>query len=144
MKLIVVPTDFSKPSRVALEYAAALAKKAKARLAIITVLSPGDSIKTASMAKLHDSNLKTAHKDGARLIAALKERAGNVDVKFAPIESFDVVGAIDEFATKAKADLIVMGSKGASGIRKILFGSNAAAVIENSGIPVVVVPEKAT
>src|SRR5262245_37865060 len=143
MKLILVPTDFSKPSKVAIDYAVALAKKANAKVTLITVLSPGDSIRTTNMAKLHESNIKTAQKDGSRLIDSVKERFGKVDISFEPTESFDVVGEIDRFATEAKADLIVMGSKGASGLRKILFGSNAAAVVENSSVPVLVVPEKA-
>jgi hypothetical protein len=37
-------------------------------------------------------------------------------------------------------DLVIMGTKGATGAREILFGSNAVHVIKNSNCPVLVIP----
>jgi hypothetical protein len=49
---------------------------------------------------------------------------------------------ITEAETK-KADLLVMGTKGATGLREAFIGTITAGVIESINIPVLVVPEKA-
>lgn len=53
------------------------------------------------------------------------------------------VDVIIETASLLNIDLIVMGTKGASGLTEILIGSNTASVIEKSKCPVIAVPEKA-
>lgn len=50
---------------------------------------------------------------------------------------------IGTFAHNNDIDLIIMGTKGASGLKKVLLGSNTNAVISNLDIPVIAVPEHA-
>ena len=50
-------------------------------------------------------------------------------------------GIIDE-SEKNKVDLIVMGSKGTSGLEEMLIGSNTEKVVRNSNIPVLVIKEE--
>ena len=50
-------------------------------------------------------------------------------------------GIIDE-SVKQECDLIVMGSKGASGLEEMLVGSNTEKVVRNSEIPVLVVKKE--
>ena len=45
-----------------------------------------------------------------------------------------------EMVQKHNLDMVVMGTKGASGIEEFLIGSNAASVIHNVEVPVLVVP----
>jgi len=40
-------------------------------------------------------------------------------------------------------DIIVIGTKGATGLKKVLIGTNSAAVIDNSSVPVIAVPDNA-
>jgi len=47
-----------------------------------------------------------------------------------------------EVAKKHNSQLIVMGTHGASGIKKIFFGSNTSIMISKSDIPVLAIPEK--
>jgi nucleotide-binding universal stress UspA family protein len=50
------------------------------------------------------------------------------------------ISSVAETAKKKKADLIVMGSHGKTGIEKFVFGSVTAGVLENSSLPVLVIP----
>lgn len=55
----------------------------------------------------------------------------------------DPRATILETAVEEKVDLIVMGTKGLSGLSRLLIGSVAQYVVANSSIPVLVVPDKA-
>lgn len=50
------------------------------------------------------------------------------------------VDEINGQAAEGKMDMIIMGTEGASGIDKVLFGSNTASVIERAPCPVLAVP----
>jgi nucleotide-binding universal stress UspA family protein len=139
---ILVPTDFSTPSRVAIGYAAGLAKRTNAKVIMLSVQIEADAVQTTKLRKLQESNVKTAHKDADRALGILKERFPKVSCSFEYTHADTVVDGIESFATARKVDLIVMGSKGATGLKKILMGSNATAVIDNSSIPVIIVPNK--
>lgn len=144
MKTIAVPTDFSELSKVAIAYALGLAKRIEARVIIVSVISGEASSEALASWKMFEQKmLKAAQEDGDRLLKEFKSEKGNVEVWYRSILGFPVVDKIEEFVVKNKVDLIVMGSKGASGLKKIMMGSNAAAVINNSSVPVIVVPEEA-
>jgi nucleotide-binding universal stress UspA family protein len=51
-----------------------------------------------------------------------------------------IVESIDQQIEESNIDLVVMGTKGASGLDKILFGSNTTRVIEKANCPVLAVP----
>src|SRR6185369_5658713 len=115
MKTILAPVDFSQASNNALSFAAELSKRASARLFIINVLQKEDSEEESK------GKLKSVESD-------LKKSFGP-DLKF---ESSLVHG-----------DLVVMGTKGASGLKRILIGSNTVQVLANTKVPVLVIPEVA-
>ena len=54
---------------------------------------------------------------------------------------YPVEDVIETFVQHNNIDLIIMGMKGSSGLKKMLIGSTAAAVMGNSHIPVIIVPE---
>jgi nucleotide-binding universal stress UspA family protein len=56
----------------------------------------------------------------------------------------DLVQLVNEMSGEFKFDLVVMGTKGATGAKEVLVGSNTAAVIKGAYCPVLVIPEKAT
>ena len=55
-----------------------------------------------------------------------------------------VADEICDFALQQEADLIVLGTTGASGASEILFGSNASSVVSKTQIPVMVIPKGST
>jgi hypothetical protein len=55
----------------------------------------------------------------------------------------DLVGTLQKVIAVQQPDLVVMGTKGASGVKRILIGSNTVKVIANTTIPILVIPEVA-
>ena len=124
---IVVGTDGSETATEAVRRAAALARSlgAGARLHLVTAYRPleamyvGPDVVPSGLAGLVDPR-----KDARTVVeeAADKVRAEGVDVEVY-VWPGDAASAIIDVATTAKADLIVVGSRGMSGAARFLLGS---------------------
>jgi len=130
MKTILAPIDFSEASINALSFAAELSKRTSARLFILNIVQNGEDEKeTKNKLNAVESDLK---------------KSFSSDLKF---ESFlahgDLVSTFKKVISSHHPDLIVMGTKGASGLKRILIGSNTVHVIANTKMPVLVIPEVA-
>jgi nucleotide-binding universal stress UspA family protein len=130
MKLILAPVDFSDASTNAVSFAAELSKRSSARLVIVNILQKGED---ENEAKLRLKSLESE----------LKKTFGtNLDC-----ESFhahgNLITTLKKIIAVQQPDLIVMGTKGASGLKKILIGSNTVKLISNTRVPVLVIPEVA-
>jgi len=141
---ILIPTDFSPLSKVAVLYAVKLGKKLKAELVILNVVNvdspPGRGV--LNVKYLEDKLTENAVEDSARLISEIgSEIKGKIKITSQVVNGYPVENVVTNFAQYNDIDLIVMGTKGATGLKKIVLGSNAAAVINKSSIPVIVVPE---
>jgi nucleotide-binding universal stress UspA family protein len=130
MKTVIAPIDFSSASMNALSFAAELSKRSLAHLVIVNIIKEGES-RDESKEKLNfiEADLKKTF--GAGLKCDTHTSQG------------DLVSAMQEVVTIHKADLIVMGTKGASGLKRILIGSNTVKLIAKIKVPVLVVPEVA-
>ncbi|SFS58505.1 universal stress protein [Lutibacter maritimus] len=144
MKSILVPVDFSKQAEYAAKVASVIAKQTNAKIFLLHMLElPTGIIDPASFGSANNSPtallfLKRAHEkfEDFKKSSFLKGVKVEDSVQFH--KAYD--GIIDE-SVKQGADLIVMGSKGASGIEEMLVGSNTEKVVRNSEIPVLVVKE---
>jgi nucleotide-binding universal stress UspA family protein len=144
---ILVPVDYSKASKVAALFAAGLAKKLNASLKMVHVVQANPSGETLmKLKKLEDELMKIAHEDGQAFMDEIRKsiRSKKVDVTLDIKAAFDFTKAVNKFAADTDADLIVMGTTGASGLKKVLLGSNAAAMINTATVPVLVVPAQAS
>lgn len=144
MKTILVPTDFSKNADNALNYAIALAKKQKAKILLfhaymITYVSPDMPL------AYYSEQIKETESEIDKKLAALCERVKKTgQVKCEAGSHYGVeTDAILKVIRRKKPDLVVMGTKGASGINERLIGSITANIISASVKPVIAVPEKA-
>ncbi|HLV38231.1 universal stress protein [Xanthomarina sp.] len=139
MKKIIVPVDFSEESEFALEAAAMLAKKNGAEILALhmleisnAVLTKADGIKQIETIYF----LRLAEKKFEEFLD--KDYLKNI--KVTPIvKQFKVFSEVNDIAIETGADLIVMGSQGASGIKEILVGSNTEKVVRHSEVPVLVI-----
>ncbi len=144
MKTILVPIDFSDEAKYACKAAATIAKKTNSEIILLHMLD----IPSATIDPLDNNNLKggaqaifymkTIHKKFEKIkkLPFFKGIKLTEDVKFH--KTFD--GVIQE-SKKYKADLIVMGSQGATGLKEMLVGSNTEKVVRHSKIPVLVIKQ---
>lgn len=130
MKTILAPIDFSEASVNALSFAAELSKRTSARLFVINVLRDGES--------------ETETKDKLNAVESDLKKSFSSDLKFeSAFAHGDFVSALTKVISVQRPELIVMGTKGASGLKRILIGSNTVHVIANTRMPVLVIPEVA-
>lgn len=143
---ILVPTDFSQLSLRAIEYSAKLAKKIKAEIILLNVVYINTHPKVSTALKtdeIEDSMAERASVDFGKIVKQVRKENRGIKVTWEIIKGFPFETVVEKTARKHKADLIIMGTKGASGLKKFLFGSNTVAVIGKSSIPVLSVPEHA-
>ncbi len=132
---ILVPYDFTGPSRRACDYALELAASVGASLSLLHVVERFDiTLTSAEHAKLV-AGAKLELDRAARLMRPhVRDMEINV-VEGMPWEE------IDRAAHDRGADLIVMGTHGRRGIARALLGSVASRVLRTASTPVVTVPE---
>jgi nucleotide-binding universal stress UspA family protein len=145
IKTILVPTDFSDPARNALEYAAAIAGKSGAKIIILHIYQiPIATSRGVPFALGHEKvkeNIKSAEEQFAKLeiiVSALK----NVVYETKLVSGYWTM-EFPEIINAQQADLTIMGTKGASGLKEIILGSNTARVIKDSLHPVLAIPWQA-
>lgn len=124
-KSFIVPHDFSEVGDNALNHAIITAKVVNAKIYILHVVSKEKNIKKAEAKLLEIIEANKEH--GIELIPRV--RIGNI---------FEDIG---EFAAENHAELIFMGTHGASGWQHIA-GSYALKVVTNSSVPFIIVQEK--
>ncbi|WP_040278130.1 universal stress protein [Psychroserpens damuponensis] len=142
MNKIIVPIDFSEYSEFALETAAILAKRNNAELLVLHMLEldKGSLINSSD-----DQNQQMVFflKMAEQKFDAYLDKDYLKDISVTPIvKHFKVFSEVAEVAQDHGADMIVMGSHGASGLSEIFVGSNTEKVVRYSEIPVLVVKQK--
>ena len=148
MKKILVPIDFSNNSLNALRIAIDTAVKNKMKLVVIHQLSllelTSDTTFTGFYIPVATDQVAYAKKELERFVKkALIPFKGRGAEKLITSEVVPGAGAADIILDRAKkheADLIVMGTNGASGLKRVFIGSVASSVMVKSKIPVMVVP----
>lgn len=151
MKKILFPTDFSEAANHAFIYALNVAKQLKATIITLHVFNRPDvrgSHMATSLEELFKDMDLSVFENYKHAIPPLDKLArendfGDLNIKHV-LEEGPVVETIIEVANRDEIDLIVMGTTGASGLKKILLGSIAGEVLESANCPALVVPEKAT
>ncbi len=145
MKKILIPTDFSSIADNATMYAIGLAEAFKSKLFLDHVYD----IKKADYDRsIPDKEQPYRKKMKATLEESAKKFEEIIREKGLSLQTKAYQGVITSLFGKTVRrdgiDLIVMGSKGASGMTKIIYGSVAATALEESRIPLLVVPPEYT
>jgi nucleotide-binding universal stress UspA family protein len=135
---ILCPIDFSEPSRGALRYAMAIAAHFGARVTVLTVNDPL-LVAAADMAGGAGRLEADARVELDKFFRdTLPGTKPDVGVDFM-VTAGAAAGEILRLARDG-ARLIVMGSHGATGIRKLFFGSTTERVLRETSVPVLVTP----
>jgi len=131
---ILHPTDFSEHSRQAFELACALARDYGARLVLLHVAVPLEVVGEGVLVPILLDN-QTELKEKLHGLAAPH---GNLRVEHR-FERGDAATEILQVAQKVRADLIVMGTHGRTGLGRLLMGSVAEQVVRRAPCPVLTV-----
>lgn len=142
---ILVPTDLSDLSKIAVQYAIKIANKLGGTvtlLHVINIIQPTRATMRLQLKSLEKDLVDTAKEDLDIFVRDVsKQLKISEPIKVKVVKGANFNDTIKKEAKKLRTGLIVMGTRGASGLRKYVMGSNTTSVIEVSHVPVLAVPE---
>jgi nucleotide-binding universal stress UspA family protein len=145
MKTILTPTDFSPNAINAIAYAAQLASEVRGKLILVHalplptgtapaeggVINPQVALKEAYLHELEKMSKTLRLENGFRFEVEMFCEEG------------PLYQCLGKLAVQQKVDMIVMGTKGATGFLQKLVGTNALTIMQQVHCPVLVVPATA-
>nr|MBA3901125.1 universal stress protein [Bacteroidota bacterium] len=143
MNNILFPTDFSKNAKHALGFALELAKKNNAKILLFNAyqLPYNRADMMVSVMGILKEDSEAGLKD---TVDQIKQNPLYAGIEIEVLSRVgDVVSTVTEIVKEKEIDLIVMGTKGESGLLETIIGSNTSSVIKNVNCPILAVPEKA-
>jgi nucleotide-binding universal stress UspA family protein len=124
---LLVPTDFTEVAHTAINHAVRIAETTKGEVILLNVVKSKDEVSHATKKMAEEEKIAKSFYSDCQVKSVV--RIGNI---------FDDIGqAADEIG----ANLIIMGTHGASGWQKVV-GSHALKVITNSSVPFIVVQKQ--
>ncbi len=147
MKKILLPTDFSDNSWNAIKYALQLFKDQECNFTLLNTYTPIiyqveymqlGSTQLGLLETLQGVSEKGLDEMEQKIINEFK----NPKHTYSKISSFNTLPTeINELYNGNIMDFIVMGTKGATGAKEILFGTNTVHIIKKSKCPVLAIPD---
>lgn len=136
---VLIPVDFSPHAEQAMEHGSMISKKFHARITVLHVIeslpySVTDSLKLVEHRRALETIAKALLDNLRKIMRARKVPVGTVLTSGAPYRE------ILRVAEREKADLIVMGTHGRTGLEHLVLGSVAEKVVRLSRCPVLTVP----
>ncbi|MFH0847611.1 MAG: universal stress protein [Chloroflexota bacterium] len=142
-KNILSPTDFSEPSYKAIKFANDLAVHFKSKLVVLHVVSSASVPSTTELSTDFDLEgyQQELEKDAWRQLKEVTERLLSKEIKdFTPMVSRGYYSdEILRVAREGRHDLIVMGTRGRTGLPHLLLGSVAERVVQLAPCPVLTI-----
>ena len=148
MKKILLPTDFSGNSKNAIAYALHLYKNSTCTFFLVNTYTPviynyGYRMSTRSyLTRINDAVKENSLEKLQETKDEFIKKFNNDKHHFKTISSFNLLtDEIMELVKQYAIDLIIMGTKGATGAKEILFGTNTIHIIQKTKCPVLAIPE---
>lgn len=149
MKKILLPTDFSENSMNAIEYATELFKDMNCKFYLLNVfkipylaneeLMEHNATQLAALEEeMYDHSIEEMNK-------LLEKIPKNSKHEYETISDYNLFSlAVHQVVTEKEIELIIMGTKGATGAKEIFMGSNTSDVIMRNACNVIAIPENHT
>jgi nucleotide-binding universal stress UspA family protein len=140
---LVLLTDFSPLSKVAMLYALKMAAPLGANFTILNIVRvdgiPKANLKTK---QLERTISEIAQEEGDNLVAELRAQVkGNYTLSFKPIKARTVAEMVRKYVSNHPTNMVVMGLQGASALRKAgRLGGTTVSVIDECPVPVLAIP----
>lgn len=148
MKRILIPTDFSHNAWNAIEYTLAFFNKIPVHIHLLHISYSGS---VTDEANLHAQGIRLIDHSQKKKESQLMEIRHKIETLYPRITASIEVSAVHSLFIEGiksaveenNIDLIVMGTKGASGLKEVTIGSHTGAVITRVKCPILVIPERA-
>ena len=141
MKTIIVPTDFSPVATNAMNFAVDMALNINASLLLLHVYQIPISISDVPVVLVSADELKKSSEEN---LENLKESLNHITSGklkiYTEAKIGDVVDELEDLCKHVQPFAVIMGTKGATGIERVLFGSTTLTAIKHLTWPVIVVP----
>jgi nucleotide-binding universal stress UspA family protein len=137
MKKILVPVDFSETSENALFFACSLFGASAVEITLLHIYGTQSTV--LIMKSIDGVLIKDAKQKLNALVEKVKEKAPKVQLKTKLAKNYPVQSIVS-LAENDHYDFVIMGTKGASGLKEVFLGSVAGGVIAKTKIPVIVIP----
>ena len=141
---ILLLTDFSNLSKVAIDFGIKMSEQLDAELTILHgVRIDGASKANLRWRKIEREVTKIATEEGQKLVKSLKGKSKlPITFKTAPVHT--MADMVTKYTNKNLTSLVIMGSQGASNLKMVRMGGTTVSVIDKISCPVLAIPESAT
>jgi nucleotide-binding universal stress UspA family protein len=150
MKNILLPTDFSENSWNAIKYAMQLFKNETCNFYLLNTYTPAIYhveyvLVQPAQFGMYDAVRENALRDLDEFKTRIEKEFNNPIHTIETIAVFNtLIPEIKEQVKEKNINYIVMGTKGATGAKEILFGSNTVHVFKNIKCPIMAIPSNFT
>jgi nucleotide-binding universal stress UspA family protein len=148
MYSVIVPTDYSENANHALRFAIYMSDKVKMKIGVfhwVEILIP-TSTPPHLYKELYEEQksfkLAQLKENVDKVLASLERKAEDVSIDYFLKDGSSLDDTLAEAVKECQADVVVMGTQGASGLTKFFMGSNTASVIDHANVPVIAIPEQ--
>jgi len=147
MKTILVPTDFSEYSRDALDFALQFAENTGSEVHLLHIIDSPVAHTFSTLGIISQDKRNDEYDE--ELVRIVKSKIKDLTLEKSSQEIIIVpevfIGKpyenISKHISQHAADLIIMGTKGCSGLKEFFIGSNTEKVVRYSKCPVISIPE---
>lgn len=137
----VIPVDFSEVSLNGMQYGIETAAALGAEVCLVNIISlQAPPRATMNMKELYDSMAADSTKRFEDITKEVNSKKPGLKISHQVVKGDSVLFGMEQLMQNTTFDMVVMGTSGAGGLKKLLLGSNAADMCANSPIPVLVVP----
>lgn len=141
---ILVPLDFSEPSRLGLEYALGFAQEFHATVVLfhsvfVSAYVLASRYTANQMPLLIASQQDYAQAEMEELRQKISRKGGEVEIKIAVGSPVEQIG---KHVRRAGVDLIITSTHGRSGLSRMFIGSTAERIVRYASCPVLVIPNR--
>lgn len=146
MKRILLPTDFSENAYNAISYAVQFYKDVECAFYILHTYTPatissGNVLDSYSALKIYEIEKEAANSNLKALEETIDKEWHNSKHTFTSTSAFNLlIPELIDFISKNAIDIVVMGSKGATGAKEVFLGSQTMYAIKKLKCPVIAVP----
>lgn len=141
MKTIIIPTDFSPIATNAMNYGVDMAKAINANILLLYVYQVPVSMTDVPVVFVSVEELKeSAELRLSKLKSSIEYITSGTIKVYTEARMGDVVDELEDLCNKIKPFAVVMGTKGATGLERVMFGSVTLTAIRRLTWPVICVP----